>query len=98
LSPEQVEQFKKQLEQQAQGFQEEFNDKNFNFDQKQLDQLKQQMQQFQQSFRPEAFKFDQKQFDQLAEHIQHLQQFKSPDFNQRMRAQMRVQMIRLKIV
>ena len=98
LSPEQVEQFKKQLEQQAEGFQEEFNDKNFQFDQKQLDQLKQQMQQFQQSFRPEAFKFDQKQFDQLNEQMRHLQQSKSPDFNERMREQLKVQIVRLKIV
>jgi serine protease Do len=92
FSPEQAEQFEKQLQQQTQRLQQELNDSNFKFDQKQLDQLKQQMQQFQQRFKPEAFKFDQKLFDQLKQ----FQESHPPDFNEQMREQMKRQMDQLK--
>lgn len=93
VSPEQAEQFEKHLRQQAQRLQQELNDKNFKLDQQELDQLKQRMQQFRQNLKPEAFKFDKKQLDKLNEQIQ---QFNSPDFNQRMRDQMKVRIQQLK--
>jgi hypothetical protein len=96
VSPEQAEQFERHLQQQAQRLQQELNDKNLKLDQQQLDQLKQQMQQFQQNLKPEAFKFDQKLVDQLGK-TWNIYEFNSaPDFNQRMREQMKVRIQQLK--
>ncbi|MGA7109714.1 MAG: PDZ domain-containing protein [Terracidiphilus sp.] len=64
ISPEQAEQFRKQAEEAAKEFRDQFKGQAFPFDQKQMDELKRQMEQFQKQFKAEDFKFDQKQFDQ----------------------------------
>jgi serine protease Do len=72
ISPEQVEQFRKQAQEAAQEFREQFKGQALQFDQKQVDELKRQMEQFQKQFKAEGFKFDQKQFDQqLKQQLQH---------------------------
>ena len=93
ISPEQVEQFKKQLEQQAEKFREEFKDKEFKLDQQQMGQFNKLMDQFQKNFKAEDFKFDQKQMEEFK---QQMRQFQSPEFNQQMREQMKKEMDQLK--
>jgi serine protease Do len=63
LSPEQVEQFKKQLEEQTEKLLQQFKEKEFKLDQKQMDELQKQMKQFQ------HFGFDSKQREQLNEQM-----------------------------
>ncbi|HSZ17198.1 MAG TPA: PDZ domain-containing protein [Terracidiphilus sp.] len=72
ISPEQAEQFRKQAEEAAKEFREQFNGQALPFDQKQMDEWKRQMEQFQKQFKAQDFKFDQKQFDQeLKPQLQH---------------------------
>ena len=69
VTPEQTEQFQKQMEQ----FREEFDGQNFKIDEKQLEELKKQMEEWKKNFKPEDFKIDPKQMDEFRQEMNKLQ-------------------------
>ena len=69
VTPEQTEQFQKQMEQ----FREEFDGQNFKIDEKQLEELKKQMEEWKKNFKPEDFKIDPKQMDEFRREMNKLQ-------------------------
>ena len=69
LSPEQTEQFQKQMEQ----FREEFDGQNFKIDEKQLEELKKQMEDWKKNFKPEDFKIDPKQMEEFRREMNRMQ-------------------------
>ena len=69
VTPEQTEQFQKQMEQ----FREEFDGQNFKVDEKQLEELKKQMEEWKKNFKPEDFKIDPKQMDEFRREMNKLQ-------------------------
>jgi membrane-associated protease RseP (regulator of RpoE activity) len=69
VTPEQTDQFQKQMEQ----FREEFDGQNFKIDEKQLEELKKQMEEWKKNFKPEDFKIDPKQMDEFRREMNKLQ-------------------------
>ena len=69
LTPEQVEQLRKQAEK----MRDSFNSRDFKIDPRQMEQLRQQMEEFRKSFKPEDFKIDPKQMEEFR---QQMDQFK----------------------
>jgi hypothetical protein len=92
ITPEQLEEFRKQAEE----FRDAFKDQDFRLDQKQLDQLKQQMEEFQKDFKPEDFKLDEKQLQQMKDQMQQFREALPPGFDQKFREEMQRQMDQLK--
>jgi membrane-associated protease RseP (regulator of RpoE activity) len=68
LSPEQVEQIRKQAEE----LRDSFKPEDFKVDPKQMDELKQQMDEFGKNFKAEEFKIDPKMMDQLKQQMEQL--------------------------
>jgi hypothetical protein len=91
ISPEQAEEFRKQAEQ----FKDAFKGQDFHFDQKQIDQLKKQIEEFQKNFKAEDFKIDQKQLEQMKNLMEHFRPEFPPDFDKKLREEMKRQMDQL---
>jgi len=69
MSPEQVEEFRKQADQ----LRDAFKDENFGVGSKQMDELNKQMQEWQKQFDGKPFGFDHKQMDQLKRELEEMQ-------------------------
>jgi membrane-associated protease RseP (regulator of RpoE activity) len=68
LTPEQIEQLRKQAEK----MRDSFNSQDFKIDPKQMEQLKQQMEEFRKTFKAQDFKVDPKQMEQLRQQMDQL--------------------------
>jgi membrane-associated protease RseP (regulator of RpoE activity) len=92
MDPEQVEEFRKQAEQ----FKDAFKDQDFHIDQKQIDQMKKQMEEFQKNFKADEFEIDEKQLDQLKNQMEQFRKAFPPNFDKKLREEMKQQMDQLK--
>jgi hypothetical protein len=93
VSPEQAEQFKRQLDRQAEKLRQAFKGNDFKPDHKQMDELKRQLNEFEKNVSADNLKFDSKEMEQFE---QLMRQFHSPDVQLKMREQMQREMDRLK--